>query len=94
MGNASHSQIHTNLGALTVEVLTQAVLDLLGDISGYAQNVLSSPSGLTGLSGELRSGCLADGAAIIGGQRLALIDITTNLTNKLSHNTYLHINKL
>ena len=40
VSNAAHSQIHTDLAALAVEVLAQTLLDLLGNILGDADNML------------------------------------------------------
>ena len=41
--NAGHREIHTDFGAFAVEVGTEVVLDVFGNILGNAKNVLGSP---------------------------------------------------
>ena len=94
--NATHGQIHTHLGALTLEVGAQTVDDLLADILrhigaehlAYAHHMLGSPGLLLGLQGELITADVADRA--LGRGILAFVNITANRTDPLLHNRYLH----
>ena len=89
MGHTGHGQVHTDLGALALEVLTQAGQDLLVHALGHAHHVLGSPGLLSGLLLELLSGGLADGAELRGG--LALEHVTADGADKLLHNNFLLI---
>ena len=96
MCHASHSQIHTDLSALTLEVGAQTVNDLLADFLGNvvakhladAHYMLGSPGLLLGLQGELFTGNMAN-RALCGGN-IAFMNITANRTDPLLHNFYLH----
>ena len=88
MGNASHSQVHTNLGALALEVSAQVGDDVLGHalLVSNAHDVLGGPGHLALLDlGEAVAGDAALGALEIGGQLLAveLLNVTANGAYKL-----------
>src|SRR5699024_10820204 len=83
VGHTGQGQVHAHLRALALEVLTQALEDLLGSALGHAYHVLSGPALLAGLLHDLLLGGLADGAEI--GRGLALVYVTTDGTNKLLH---------
>jgi len=91
VGHAGHSQIHTDLSALALEVLAQALDDLLIHALGYAHHVLRGPGAVSGLLFELRRGSAAHGALGRGG--IALMNITTDGANKLFHGKFLLIIK-
>ena len=90
-----HRQIHTDLGALALEVGAQTVDDLLADILGnivakdlaYAHNVLGSPGLLRRLQDEFFTADVADRA--LGGGNITLVNVTANRTDPLLHNNYL-----
>jgi hypothetical protein len=83
VGDTSHRQIHTHLGALTIEVGAQIHHDILGRAPGNAQNVLGSPGSLAGLLVELGTGRAALWALFRCG--ITLVDITANGADKLFH---------
>ncbi|CDD84571.1 unknown [Collinsella sp. CAG:289] len=82
VGNTCHSKVHTNLGALTLEVCTQVGDDVLGHaLLGNAHNVLGSPGkAALILLQKTRTGNAALGALKILGQLIAieLFNITAN----------------
>ena len=81
--HASHSQIHTDLAALALEVSAQTINDLLRHALclADANNVLGN-IGVAGLLHKSGSGSLANGA--LSGD-LTLSDITTNGANVFLH---------
>jgi len=87
VGDASHGQVHADLGALAVEVHAQTLEDLLGSALSDADDVLSSPGHLAFLLLELGGRSLALGAEL--GRGVALMNITTYAANPLSHNFFL-----
>ena len=98
--DTGHAQVHTNLGALAIEVGHELIEDVLLVLSGDVGVVLyglcvnailmdSSQLLLALLLNELGSGNLADGAAEIGRQFIAGIDVTTDRTYKLFHDKFL-----
>ena len=95
MSDASHGQVHTDLGALALKVGAQVGNDVLGDALhlGDAHDVLGSPLELALLLlQEARAGNAALGALEILGQLVAveLFHITANGANKL-HDSILSI---
>ena len=95
MSNASHGQVHTDLGALALKVGAQIGNDVLGDALhlGDAHDVLGSPLELALLLlQEARARNAALGALEILGQLVAveLFHITANGANKL-HDSILSI---
>ena len=95
MSDASHGQVHTDLGALALKVGAQVGNDVLGDALhlGDAHDVLGSPLELTLLLlQETRTGNAALGALEVLGQLVAveLFHITANGANKL-HDSILSI---
>ena len=83
VSHAGHGQVHADLGALALEVLTQALDDLLGSALGHAHHVLGSPGAVAALEDELLLGGLADGAEVGGG--VTLMHVTTDGANPLFH---------
>ena len=81
--NARHCQVHANLGALTLEVLAQALHNLLRSALRYADNVLCRPGLLASLLLKLFSRSVADRA--LSRSRIALMYITAYSANKLLH---------
>ena len=95
MSDASHGQVHTDLGALALKVGAQVGNDILGDALhlGDAHDVLGSPLELALLLlQETRTGDAALGALEVLGQLVAveLFHITANGANKL-HDSILSI---
>ena len=94
MGHTGHGQIHTDLGALALEVGAQTVDDLLADILGdivakdlaYAHDVLGGPGLLFRLQQELVAADVADRA--LGGGNITLVNITANRTDPLFHSKF------
>ena len=83
MGYAGHSQIHTDLGALALEIGAQALQDLGVDALGDAHDMLSGPRHLAALLHKLLGADAALGA--LGGGGIALVDIAADAANKLFH---------
>jgi len=83
VGHTAHSQVHTDLRALTLEVLAQALEDLLGSALGHAHHVLGGPGLVAALEHKLLLGGLADGAEV--GSGISLMDVTTDRANPLFH---------
>ena len=95
MSNASHGQVHADLGALALKVGAQVGNDILGDALhlGDAHDVLGGPLKLALLLlQETRTGDAALGALEVLGQLIAveLFHITANGANKL-HDSILSI---
>ena len=81
--HASHSQIHTDLTALALEVCAQTINDLLRHALCLADaNNMLGDVGVAGLFHKSGSGSLANGA--LSGD-LTLSDITTNGANVFLH---------
>ena len=80
-----HSQIHTYFRALTGEVCSEVVDDILAYTLSNAYNVLCSPCALIFLLRELRSGSMTYGTAL--GSFIALMYVAANITNILCHNS-------
>ena len=89
VSHTAHGQVHTNLGALALEVLAQALDDLLGSTLSNADNVLGSPGTIAALQHELLLGSLADGAEVRGG--IPFVNITANRADPLFHLFFLLI---
>ena len=93
--NTSHCQIHTDLGALALEVCAQTADDLLLNLGGNicaklladTNNVLGSPGLVIGLERELAAGNLALGAEL--GGRIAFVNIAAYGANPFLHNNIL-----
>ena len=83
VGNAGHGQIHTDLAALAVEVITQALQDLGVAALRNTDYMLGGPGHFALYLFELGGGRLADGAEF--GGRVALMDITADSANIFSH---------
>ena len=78
------SSVHTHLGALAVEILSETFDDLFIYALGYADNVLGRPRPLAFyLSGEFGSGSLALRAML--GRILSLVHISANLADPFFH---------
>jgi hypothetical protein len=90
--NASHCQVHTDLGALALEVCAQAANDLFADVFGnaFTENLADAdymfccPGLFLGLQGELLTGDIADGA-LLGGS-VAFMNVTTYGAYPFCHN--------
>ena len=101
MSDTGHAQIHTHLGALAGEVGLQLLEDIclvfvgnsgvvLNGAVVYAVLMLSGQRQLALELLELVGANAAEGTFEISGQGLALVNITANSANILSHNCYLH----
>ena len=94
MGHTGHSQVHTHLAALALEVGAQTGNDLLADLGGnvlakdltHAYHVLGSPGLLLGLQGELLTADVAHRA--LGRGILAFMNVTANRTDPLFHSKF------
>ena len=87
VGNASHSEVHTDLGTFAVEVRAEP-LDYLGvgDVLSDAENVLASENELFALVHDLEfSAGNAALRALLGGS-ISLVNVSANGTNIFSHN--------
>ena len=92
VSDASHCQVHADLGALALEVCAQAADDLLADAFGNvcaealadADYMLSCPGLLLGLLDELAAGDIADGALLRGS--VAFVNVTTYGAYPFCHN--------
>ena len=80
IGNAGHAQIHTDLGALALEVGAQVSLDVVGRIGGYAEHMLGGVGSALFHLDELLTGNAAQGALEALGDCVALKDVTANGT--------------
>ena len=83
MGNAGHGQIHAHFGALALEVGAQIGNDVLGNTFGDADHMFRRPSLFLDHQLELGSGRLA--LRTLGGSFFALVHITADHANELSH---------
>ena len=82
VSHTAHGQVHADFAALAVEVLAQALQDLLGSILGDTDNVLGN-IGVVLLLDELGSRRLADGAEL---RDRTFGDIATDSANVFRHN--------
>ena len=93
--DTGHRQIHTDLGALALEVGAQTVDDLLLNLLGHiraeglahAHNVLGSPRLLFLLLDELIAGDVAHGT--LGRGIGTLVNVTADRADPLLHNCIL-----
>ena len=81
MSDAGHGQVHTDFGALALEVGAEIGLDILGDIGSDADHVLSGPGHVTGLLDELLGGSAA--LRTLLGSLGTFVNITANAANIL-----------
>ena len=93
----SHCQIHSNLGALTLEVSLQAFLDIFRNVSGNAYYMLGSPCALSSLIDLYKFGFrLFAGRALpvsrkileLNAFNLFIIDVSAYCTFPFSHLSY------
>ena len=87
VSDAGHGEIHTDLGALALEVGAQVSDDVLGDLGklAHAHDVLSGPGHIAVHLGEAVAGDAALGALETLGQLIAveLLNVTANGANEL-----------
>ena len=89
--NARHCKVHADLGALALEVGSQAVDDLLAHLFGHiraelladADDMLRRPAHIFLLLNKLRAGNVALGAKL--GGILSLVNVTANRANPFFH---------
>ena len=91
MSDAGHGQVHTDFGALALEVGAEIGLDILGDIGSDADHVLGGPGHVTGLLDELLGGSAA--LRTLLGSLGTFVNITANAANIL-HFLFLLINDI
>ena len=81
--HSGHGQVHTNLAALAVKILTQTVYDLGIHTLGHADYMLGSPGHLAVHLFKLGSRRLTNGAEL--GSLVALMNITADGANIFRH---------
>ena len=85
VGLAGHGQVHADLAALADKVVAEALDDLRVDAVDDAHLVLRFIAHLFILLDKLVGADAAHRADKIGGKSVALIDVTADAANKLSH---------